>query len=123
MAREDRSRADSHGAEPAAHPGLYDVDVPSAGIVTDAEAVLDPDVRDYEPASALFAGADGLDDYRILVPAMPALLGAGRAAVVEIGHEQAEPVAELAAASGFASSLVRDLGGRSRALILRMTAI
>src|SRR5690606_16484905 len=42
MAREHRRRADSHGAQPAAHPGLHDVDVASAGIVADAEAVLDP---------------------------------------------------------------------------------
>jgi release factor glutamine methyltransferase len=42
-------------------------------------------VRDHEPASALFAGAEGLDDYRILVPALPALLNPGGVALVEIG--------------------------------------
>ena len=115
-------RCDWRDPDWASTLGTFDLVIANPPYV-EAEAALDPDVRDYEPASALFAGADGLDDYRVLVPAMPALLEPGGAAVVEIGHEQAEPVAELAAASGFASSLVRDLGGRPRALILRMTAI
>ncbi|MEM8727045.1 MAG: HemK/PrmC family methyltransferase, partial [Pseudomonadota bacterium] len=34
----------------------------------EAHAKLDPDVRDYEPASALFSGNEGLDDYRAIIP-------------------------------------------------------
>ncbi|MBU2033386.1 MAG: peptide chain release factor N(5)-glutamine methyltransferase, partial [Alphaproteobacteria bacterium] len=34
------------------------------------DAELAPEVRDHEPARALFAGAEGLDDYRILNPAL-----------------------------------------------------
>lgn len=87
----------------------------------EAGAELDPSVSRYEPAEALYAGPEGLDDYRLLVPQLSALLEPGGAVVLEIGAAQAEPVGQLAAAAGFASELRRDLGGRARALILRKT--
>jgi len=82
------------------------------------EADLAPSVRDYEPAGALFAGVDGLDDYRRLIPQLPALLAPDGIAVLEIGYEQADAVAALAVAAGFAARLHRDLAGRPRALAL-----
>jgi len=85
----------------------------------EADAMLDPDVRDYEPASALFAGPEGLDDYRAIIPQLGKLLLDGGAAVLEIGATQAESVSEIARESGFATELRIDLGGRPRALILR----
>lgn len=84
----------------------------------ESDAALDPQVRDFEPASALFAGPEGLDDYRILVPQLRGLMNAGAAVVLEIGANQAVAVSALAEASGFAVELRRDLAGRSRALIL-----
>ncbi len=58
-------------------------------------ASLHPQVRDYEPAAALFAGVDGLDIYRRLIPqARAALLPDGLLAL-EIGHGQKEEVATL----------------------------
>lgn len=85
-------------------------------------AILSVEVRDFEPASALFAGADGLDDYRILVPQLPALLAPGGRAVLEIGWTQAEAVLALAAQAGLAGEVRRDLAGRHRALVLRAAA-
>lgn len=82
-------------------------------------AELDPSVREFEPAEALFAGPEGLDDYRVLVPQLPALLCIGGTAVLEIGMSQAEPVGEIAAEAGFSTELRRDLAGRPRALVLR----
>lgn len=84
----------------------------------EADAALDPQVRDHEPASALFAGPEGLDDYRVLIPQLGKLLVPGGTAIFEIGASQAEAVSALAAAAGFAASLRRDLAGRPRALIL-----
>jgi release factor glutamine methyltransferase len=81
-------------------------------------AGLDRQVRDHEPASALFAGPQGLDDYRILIPQLRALMHAGATAILEIGADQAEAVTALAERSGFAVQLRRDLAGRARALIL-----
>lgn len=84
----------------------------------EAEAALDPSVRDYEPASALFAGAQGLDDYLCLIPQLPALLHPGGVAVVEIGYLQAQAVAEIADRAGFVAQLRHDLAQRPRALLL-----
>lgn len=82
-----------------------------------ADEALPPEVR-REPASALFAGPDGLDDYRRIVPQIPRLLAPGGAAVLEIGWTQAEAVSALAAEAGLGAVLHRDLGGRPRALLL-----
>jgi release factor glutamine methyltransferase len=87
----------------------------------EAGAELAPSVSDYEPAEALYAGPEGLDDYRALVPQLPALLAPGGVAVLEIGAAQADAVTRIAAQAGFAAELRRDLGGRARALILRKT--
>lgn len=81
-------------------------------------ALLDAQVRDHEPASALFAGPEGLDDYRVIIPQLRALMNEGAAAILEIGANQAEAVSALAQASGFGAELRRDLAGRPRALIL-----
>ena len=82
------------------------------------DADLARDVRDFEPHAALFAGADGLDDYRILVPELRGLLTKGGAVILEIGHLQAQSVGSLAEKHGFAVDLRRDLANRPRALIL-----
>ncbi|MDG5748303.1 peptide chain release factor N(5)-glutamine methyltransferase [Qipengyuania sp. XHP0207] len=82
-------------------------------------AELDPDVREYEPASALFAGPEGLDDYRAIIPQLGKLLLPGGVAVFEIGASQGDTVAAIACESGFATELRRDLAGRPRALILQ----
>jgi len=80
--------------------------------------VLMPDVADHEPPGALFAGADGLDDYRRIIPDLPRLLAPGGAAILEIGATQHMLVRQLAEAAGFAVACTRDLGGRDRALKL-----
>jgi release factor glutamine methyltransferase len=98
--------------------GRFDLIVANPPYV-ESDATLAPDVRDHEPASALFAGPEGLDDYRVLVPQLAPLLEPGGVAVLEIGHAQGESVAAIAARAGFATALRRDLGGRPRALILR----
>ena len=79
---------------------------------------LPDEVRAHEPAAALFAGADGLDDYRLLARQLPRLIAPGGCAGVEIGHTQAAPVAALFAAQGLASAVHRDLGDRDRCLLV-----
>lgn len=80
---------------------------------------LPVDVEAYEPHEALFAGPDGLDDYRIIVPQLPGLLAAGGIAVIEIGHTQAAAVTALLESVGLQASLRHDLAGRPRAIIAR----
>lgn len=82
------------------------------------DAELDPDVRVYEPASALFAGPEGLDDYRAIIPQMRELLNLEGIAILEIGHTQADAVGRIAQAAGFNSEIRHDLAKRPRAVVL-----
>lgn len=85
----------------------------------EADAALPADVADHEPASALFAGVDGLDAYRLLMPQLPELLSPHGIIALEIGSGQAADVIALAAQSGLDARCFDDLGGRNRCLILR----
>ena len=84
-----------------------------------ADAPLGPGVSEYEPEEALFAGAEGLDAYRVLGPQLPRLLGDGGLAAVEIGFDQGEAVPALLARDGLAASLAHDLAARPRGVLLR----
>lgn len=106
----------------AADLGPFDLVIANPPYVEE-DAELDNSVLGFEPAGALFAGADGLDAYRILVPQLAALLAPEGVAVFEIGHRHAEAVGSLAEQSGFAVELRRDLAGRDRALILRIKGL
>lgn len=116
----DRARlvqADWHAPDWSEGFGTFDRVIANPPYVEDA-AELAPSVRGYEPAGALFAGPEGLDDYRVLVPQLRRLLAPGGAAVLEIGAAQADSVSQIAREAGFAAELRRDLAGRPRALIL-----
>lgn len=84
--------------------------------VRDAErAVLAPEIVRHEPAGALFAGADGLDVIRRLVPAAA---GAAPLLALEVGAGQAPAVRQLMADAGFADVRVRrDLAGVERVVV------
>jgi release factor glutamine methyltransferase len=79
-------------------------------------AELAPEIARYEPAGALFAGADGLDVVRRLVAAVdPREV---QMLAVEIGPEQAWPVARLMRDAGFgAVDILRDLAGYERVVV------
>lgn len=79
---------------------------------------LPRDVAAFEPAEALFAGPEGLDAYRVLVPQLRRLIAPGGLAILEIGATQKLAVTALAEAAGFAVEPRTDLGGRDRALML-----
>ena len=83
------------------------------------DAAMGPGVAEYEPAAALFAGGDGLDDYRRLAPQVGGLIEPGGLAAIEIGHDQGDRAAALFAAAGLVTSLARDLADRPRALLIR----
>ncbi|MEH3045727.1 peptide chain release factor N(5)-glutamine methyltransferase [Sphingomonas adhaesiva] len=84
-------------------------------IATDAE--LPREVHAHEPAGALFAGADGLDDYRVIARQLPALIAPGGAACIEIGWDQRDSAGALFRAAGLAVAVRADLAGHPRCLI------
>lgn len=84
------------------------------------DAPLPAVVADWEPASALRSGVDGLDDLRTIVVEARDWLAPGGALVVEHGDDQGAAVRDLATAAGY--SEVRtgtDLTGRDRYLVAR----
>jgi release factor glutamine methyltransferase len=85
----------------------------------EADAGLPRGVRDWEPHRALYAGADGLHDYRRLAPQIARLLAPGGIACIEIGATQAASAGALFEAEGLQVAVRRDLAARDRCLVLR----
>ena len=84
-----------------------------------ADAETGAGVAKYEPPEALFAGVEGLDDYRRLAPQVRILVAPGGLAAVEIGSDQAESARAIFEAQGLHPNVVCDLGNRPRALIIK----
>src|SRR4051794_25945798 len=103
----------------------FDVVVSNPPYVGDEErAALDPEVRDWEPAGALFAGAGGLEVIRPLVEQAAAHLEPGGLLAMEIGAGQAGAVTALVRAPGaFAGPrVVTDRAGRDRIVTAELAA-
>lgn len=110
------SRAEiTSGSWDAASRGGFDLVLCNPPYI-ETGAALPPDVADYEPASALYAGDDGLDDYRRIAPLMR--LPPGGIACIEIGATQAQTVCGLFGAAGFLTRVKADLAGRDRCVVL-----
>ncbi len=76
----------------------------------------------FEPLSALVAGADGLDDLRLIIAQAPRYLDArGGWLLLEHGYDQACAVRELLQQAGFVEvNSQRDLGGHERISLGRL---
>jgi release factor glutamine methyltransferase len=94
----------------------FDIVVSNPPYVPEADREsLAVEVRDYEPGQALFAGADGLDVYRRLIPQAFAALVRGGYLVLEIGQGQEPPVGALLGEAGFEKiEFTADLQGIPR---------
>jgi release factor glutamine methyltransferase len=98
--------------------GRYDAVLANLPYVS-AGAALAPEIARYEPAGALYAGADGLDLIRRLLGLLSdrpevSLVG------LEIGFDQADAVSALVGVSGYGSvSRLRDLAGFERVVVGR----
>jgi release factor glutamine methyltransferase len=102
----------------------YAVIVSNPPYVPDAEIdELSPEVR-CEPRMALAGGADGLDVVRRIVQGAPSFLAPGGFLLLEIDPRQAADVAGALGAPDFVTpgEIVRDLAGRDRVVVLRLSA-
>ena len=113
IVRDWRKRRWDHGLDP------YDLILANPPYV-ESEAALAPSVRDHEPSGALFAGPEGLDDYRLLIPRIPRLLAPGGVALFEIGALQADAVCAIAGKAKLNARVHQDLAGRDRVVELTM---
>jgi release factor glutamine methyltransferase len=83
-------------------------------------ATLQPEVARFEPASALYAGPDGLGVIRALLEQAPDCLAREGRLIVEFGFGQESAVREAALQSGWTIERVRrDLQGIPRVAVLR----
>jgi release factor glutamine methyltransferase len=99
--------------------GKVDAVLSNPPYVAESErTALAPEIMRHEPPAALFAGADGLDVIRRLVPAAAA--AGARLLAIELGQGQAAAVAALMAAAGYgAVERRRDLAGIERVVVAR----
>ncbi len=97
----------------------FDVIVSNPPYLTAAEHErLDGSVRDFEPAIALHAGADGLDQTRAILRSAGAYLAAGGLLALEVDcHRAALAVSEARSAGWTGSRIEADLWGRQRYLL------
>jgi release factor glutamine methyltransferase len=103
-------------------PGPFDMIVANPPYVADGDrSTLEPEVREFEPAIALFAGDDGLSVVRRLVALAPDKLKENGALLLEIGAGQADAVARLISRTPGLTmvGLRRDLRGIPRTVIAR----
>jgi release factor glutamine methyltransferase len=103
--------------EPVGREG-FDLVVSNPPYVPETEGpALAVEVRDYEPEIALFAGDDGLDVYRCLIPQAFQVLNPGGHILLEIGFGQAQSVRTLLDHHGFLNVRhIPDLQGIPRVL-------
>ena len=101
--------------EPVAHEA-FSLIVSNPPYVPESERpTLSVEVRDYEPAMAIFAGPDGLDIYRRFISQAFSSLYAYGHILIEIGYGQADAVRVLLEENGFFNvRFVADLQGIPR---------
>jgi release factor glutamine methyltransferase len=99
-------------------PDEFDAILSNPPYVPDGDrATLAPEILRHEPASALFAGEDGLDTIRPLLGQVAARSSV-RLLALEVGAGQAAVVGELMRAAGFPSVRAeRDLAGIERVVV------
>lgn len=101
--------------EPFAHLALDLVIANPPYIPTAVVASLPPEVSRFEPRQALDGGPDGMAVLRRIITEAPSVLRPRGWLMMEIGGEQAGPLASLLAAEGFTGIQARrDLAGRER---------
>lgn len=98
----------------------FDLIVSNPPYLTEAEMkTAEPEVIDHEPHCALVAGADGLNDFRILLEGTPKFLTEGGLLAMETGIAQSENLIDLAKQVGLSGNSIEDLSGRPRFFFVR----
>ncbi|MFW2830997.1 peptide chain release factor N(5)-glutamine methyltransferase [Sphingomonas sp. ID0503] len=96
--------------------GFFDLILCNPPYIREGEN-LPRQVAAFEPAGALYAGADGLEDYRRIAPLLRGYLAPGGIACLEVGQGQAANVAVLLHAEGLRTDLRQDLAGITRCVV------
>ncbi|PPG18585.1 MULTISPECIES: peptide chain release factor N(5)-glutamine methyltransferase [unclassified Rathayibacter] len=98
--------------------GTVSVVVSNPPYIPAAAVPRDPEVRLFDPPSALYGGEDGLDVVRSLSATALRLLRSGGVLVMEHGELQGSEIRALLTADGWRGATTqRDLTGRDRATV------
>lgn len=100
--------------------GPFDVILSNPPYIADGDkSALPPEVREFDPPQALFAGTRGLDAYAAIAPQAAGLLAPGGFVLLELGQGQEADVTAIFARAGLMSLDARaDLAGIVRSLCL-----
>ncbi len=84
-------------------------------------STLQPEVRDYEPEMALFAGPDGAEIHRRILEEAPAFLKKHGMLIMEMGAGQADSLVQMARQAGSYNppEILKDLAGIDRVIAAR----
>jgi release factor glutamine methyltransferase len=95
-------------------PGRWDAVLANLPYVAEDSSGLPPEIALYEPSLALFAGRDGLDVVRRLLSSLDDV----PFVALEVGYDQAAPIATFLRRTGFRRiERRRDLGGHERVVV------
>ena len=102
--------------------GAYDLIIsnpPYIGLTEQDE--ISAEVIKYDPEIALFAGRDGLDAYRRIMPSLSKFLNPDGLVVLETGASQGIKVKNMMNAAGFIDAkIVKDLSGKDRLVAAKL---
>ena len=92
---------------------------PYIGLVEQDEIAAE--VIKYDPEIALFAGRDGLEAYKRIIPNLAKFLNPGGLVVLETGASQSNQVKNMMNAVGFIDAkIVKDLSGKDRLVAAKL---
>ena len=82
---------------------------------------ISAEVKKYDPEIALFAGYDGFDAYKKIIPSLSKFLNKDGLVVLEIGASQSSQVKDIMNSSGFFDvKILKDLSGKERAVAAKL---
>ena len=92
---------------------------PYIGLVEKDEIAAE--VIKYDPEIALFAGSDGMEAYKIIIPDLTKFLNPDGLVVLETGASQGIKVKNMMNAAGFIDAkIVKDLSGKDRLVAAKL---